>query len=356
MRRRPGRTPRSPTRPATHRPLRDMRGGAFGSGGFYTRSAMRFSHGRDVRDRSVGFRVACGPAEGRAGELPVDSLQAARILIDLGRREAEQGRARRPTPSSPAPRACGPTTRSSSSTRAGGLWAPTPRTSRPGARRSPSPTRRGRSRGSPRSAAGPRPASLAANRDRVAGRCGFRRGVRAVGAHRGLCPGRALVDDGAGRGLLDRLGRPVPDLAEWRPRPRVRRRRGLGDGPGHLPRDRRAPAWAEPAAGEGDQRAESPAAQPPHPHRPGRLARREGRRAGAGRPMVRGGRRAGGGRSAPAGRGTRAAAPTGDGAGNGRRPRWLPQAHGRCRRPLGPHHAGRTAEQPGLGVRPGPRL
>ena len=70
-----------------------MRGGAFGSGGFYTRSAMRFPHGREVRDHSVGFRVACGPAAPGSGTFPGDPAGAARRLVDLGRREVEEGRA-----------------------------------------------------------------------------------------------------------------------------------------------------------------------------------------------------------------------------------------------------------------------
>ncbi len=71
---------------------RDMRGGAMGSGGFYTRSAMRYGERVEIRDRTRGFRVVCGPASGGSGALPADPEQAARRLIDLGRREAEAGR------------------------------------------------------------------------------------------------------------------------------------------------------------------------------------------------------------------------------------------------------------------------
>ncbi len=72
-------------------PLRDMRGGAFGSGGYYTRSALRYQQGVGVRNHSVGFRVVCRPRGDAFAGAPARPTREARRLIDLGRREAEQG-------------------------------------------------------------------------------------------------------------------------------------------------------------------------------------------------------------------------------------------------------------------------
>ena len=74
-------------------PIRDMRGGAYGAGGFYTRSAMRVHQTRETRNHSVGFRVVCGPAAPGSGTFPGDPAGTARRLVDLGRREVEEGRA-----------------------------------------------------------------------------------------------------------------------------------------------------------------------------------------------------------------------------------------------------------------------
>ena len=184
-----------PQRPAPG----DMRRGPSARARLLHRSALRYQQGVGVRNHSVGFRVVCRPRGDAFAGAAAGPAREARRLIDLGRREAEQGLADEAAGLAPPPARRGLSAgRPAALPRLGPGWGRRPMHRR-GPRREvparvgPGPVAAGRG-GRPRRRRPRAPAPMAVDDDPPRRRGQLRRGVRAGGARRGLCPGRGLVD------------------------------------------------------------------------------------------------------------------------------------------------------------------